>query len=159
MLDIQQRTREYCFVACVASMLCDEEPITSALQSLIVRHFPSQLQSGQQKEGVPITQQALKEVIVNLGLAHTVQHVQDKPEIMLAFLRSANSLDTKKILVCSTTPSGHCWRLFSVQPDAVTLMNPWTGQKEPLPDEKFKELGIEFIALDALSFFPHIPPL
>ena len=142
-------------------MLCDDPlHLTLELQNLIVNSFPAELQKDSSDQGIPITPQAIRRVLVCLGLAKTVHLVETKgnPELLLDYLRK-DAFDLTKVILCSTATFRHCYRIEKVDPaDGLTVMNPFIGSFEQMSDKDFIAAEMQLLVCDA-QHFPGIPPL
>ena len=116
----------HCFVACVASMLCDNaDTLTQQLQKLIVSEFPLELQKGTKDEGVAVNESAMRNVLVGLGLAQTLHSPGcDDPRYLFNLLVNGG-FDFTKVLLCSNIEPKHCWRVVGAYENTLSVMNPF----------------------------------
>lgn len=127
-------------------MLCDDNN-TDHLQELIVSKFHEELQEGTDQEGVAVNENAMRNVLVGLGIAQTVHAVEAEPDAMLRDLKNG-LFDLSKVLLCSTTDSRHVRRVSHVSNNQLFVIDPASGKEELLPDSDFKQQGISLLVCD-----------
>jgi hypothetical protein len=132
MIAVKQKTANYCFVACVASMLLDqgdnEKP--DDLQDSIVTQFPTDLRKNHpEKSGSPPERDfgSVIRVVTGLGLATTASWVMPPFAEMTTFLRNNIHL-AQRIFVIIPCPGFHCVRLSEVTDTSIEVMDPHDGQ-------------------------------
>jgi len=126
---------DYCFVASVASMLCDNN--ASALQDLIVNLYPTELQKGEEKQGVPISEDAIRKILIDFGLASSVLFCWKDSSLMLKDLKERN-WDLRRVLLGTNNEPRHCMRIDDQQTgEKLYVIDPASGTSREMPDHEF----------------------
>lgn len=110
--------------------------------------FPTQLNKGLgNKEGIPLKEEDIKAIIIDLGVAHKVDLITSDHGRMMADLRSGRFV-LDKLLLISTSGQKHCWRIQKVMDDGLTIMDPAIGGFRKMDWNEFLSQGRAFIVLD-----------
>jgi hypothetical protein len=157
MVRMEQKTGDYCFVACVASALLDEgneklledigykreehDENYNRLQDLIVSKFPQELQRDGSNPGIPKKHDDVKKVLVGLKLATSVEWKQISANEAKKYLLN-NKHKTKSIFI-APNPT-HCVRLSEISDDGVTIMDP---TEKDFKKKSWNDFEMEFYAL------------
>jgi hypothetical protein len=119
---VPAKTGDYCFVACVASALLEDNGYAK-LQDLIVDRFPAELRKGTPQAGVPTNWDDLEAVIRGLNLAASAERkdvsADDAKDILLKNKHMA------RWIFIETDPTGtHCVRVREISDDGISVMDP-----------------------------------
>jgi len=132
MIAVKQETPNYCFVACVASMLLDQGTARDAerLQQEIVAQFPTELRKHHpEKSGSPPEDDfdSVNRVVTGLGLASRASWDMLAFDHATSFLKE-NRDWAHRIFIIIRYPGFHCVRLSRVTNESIEVMDPHQGQ-------------------------------
>jgi hypothetical protein len=147
--EIRQETPQFCFIACIQSMLRDSG--TRLSQREILEKFPFDLRKGHAtEEGAPIGLKPIENVLVGLRLSAEPLlsgATEADFEEMIEYLAERPSLWPKTLLVTTADPF-HCLRLAKVRDDGLIVMDPGPGRLMLRTLDEIRTEKIRFILME-----------